>query len=180
MRVVGLLDDDPRKRNQILRGQKVLGSLDELADIARVTGAHRLLIAIPSASGDTVRKAVLDATALGLETRTVPSLDELVSGRMGATAIREVQVEDLLRRDTVSIDESGLRELIRGETVLVTGAGGSIGSELARQVFDMDPATLVLLDRAEGPLYDIERELTLLGERDSGSRPATAPPGRSS
>ena len=169
MRVVGLLDDDPRKRNQILRGQKVLGSLDDLADIARVTGAHRLLIAIPSASGETVRKAVLDATALGLETRTVPSLDELVSGRMGATAIREVQVEDLLRRDTVSIDESGLRELIGGETVLVTGAGGSIGSELARQVFDLDPATLVLLDRAEGPLYDIERELTLLGERDSGS-----------
>ena len=112
MRVVGLLDDDPRKRNQILRGQKVLGSLDELADIARVTGARRLLIAIPSASGDTVRKAVDDATALGLETRTVPSLDELVSGRMGATAIREVQVEDLLRRDPVAIDESGLRELI--------------------------------------------------------------------
>jgi FlaA1/EpsC-like NDP-sugar epimerase len=169
MRVVGLLDDDPRKRNQILRGQKVLGTIDELADIARVTGAHRLLIAIPSASGDTVRKAVLDATALGLETRTVPSLDELVSGRMGAAAIREVQVEDLLRREPVVIDETGLRDLVAGGTVLVTGAGGSIGSELARQVFELDPATLVLLDRAEGPLYDIERELTLLGERDSGS-----------
>jgi FlaA1/EpsC-like NDP-sugar epimerase len=169
MRVVGLLDDDPRKRNQILRGQKVLGTLDELADIARVTGARRLLIAIPSASGETVRKAVLDATALGLETRTVPSLDELVSGRMGAAAIREVRVEDLLRREPVVIDETGLRDLVANRTVLVTGAGGSIGSELARQVFELDPATLVLLDRAEGPLYDIERELTLLGERDSGS-----------
>jgi len=169
MRIVGLIDDDPRKRNQILRGQKVLGRLDELADIARVTGAHRLLIAIPSASGDVVRRAVEDATTLGLETRTVPALDELVSGRLGAAAIREVQVEDLLRREPVVIDEPGLRELVRDQTVLVTGAGGSIGSELARQVFDIDPAALVLLDRAEGPLYDIERELALLGERDSGS-----------
>jgi FlaA1/EpsC-like NDP-sugar epimerase len=169
MRVVGLLDDDPRKRNQILRGQKVLGPLDELADVARVTGAHRLLIAIPSASGDVVRRAVQEATDLGLETRTVPALDELVSGRLGAAAIREVQVEDLLRRAPVVIDEPGLRELVQQRTVLVTGAGGSIGSELARQVFDLDPATLVLLDRAEGPLYDIERELALLGERDSGA-----------
>jgi FlaA1/EpsC-like NDP-sugar epimerase len=169
MRIVGLLDDDARKRNQIIRGQKVLGSLDELEDIARVTGAHRLLIAIPSASGDVVRRAVGDATALGLETRTVPSLDELVSGRLGAAAIREVQVEDLLRREPVVIDEPGLRDLVRGESVLVTGAGGSIGSELARQVFELDPAALILLDRAEGPLYDIDRELTLLGERDSGT-----------
>jgi FlaA1/EpsC-like NDP-sugar epimerase len=169
MRIVGLLDDDPRKRNQILRGQKVLGSLAELADISRVTGAHRLLIAIPSASGDVVRRAVEDATALGLETRTVPALGELVSGRLGATAIREVQVEDLLRREPVVIDEPGLRDLVHDKTVLVTGAGGSIGSELARQVFDVDPDVLLLLDRAEGPLYDIERELVLLGERDSGT-----------
>lgn len=169
MRVVGLIDDDPRKRNQILRGQKVLGALAELEDIARVTGAHRLLIAIPSASGDVVRRAVEDATTLGLETRTVPALDELVSGRLGAAAIREVQVDDLLRREPVVIDEPGLRDLVRDRTVLVTGAGGSIGSELARQVFEIDPAALVLLDRAEGPLYDIERELALMGERDSGS-----------
>ncbi len=99
----------------------------------------------------------------------MPALEELVSGRLGAAAIREVQVDDLLRREPVVIDEPGLRDLVRDQTVLVTGAGGSIGSELARQVFDLDPAALVLLDRAEGPLYDIERELALLGERDSGS-----------
>ena len=169
MRAVGLLDDDRSKRNLVLRGQKVMGGIGELAEIARVTGARRLLIAIPTASGDVVRRAVADATALGLETRTVPALDELVSGRLDAAAIREVQVEDLLRREPVTIDEPGLRELIAGRTVLVTGAGGSIGSELARQVFDLDPAVLVLLDRAEGPLYDIERELTLLADRDSGT-----------
>jgi FlaA1/EpsC-like NDP-sugar epimerase len=169
MRIVGLIDDDRAKRNQVLRGQRVLGTIDELGEIARVTEARRLLIAIPSASGEVVRRAVEDATRLGLETRTVPALDELVSGRLGTAAIREVEVTDLLRREPVVIDESGLRELLEGRTVMVTGAGGSIGSELARQVFDLDPGRLVLLDRAEGPLYDIERELSLLGDRDSGT-----------
>jgi FlaA1/EpsC-like NDP-sugar epimerase len=96
-------------------------------------------------------------------------MDELVSGRLGAAAIREVRVEDLLRRELVEIDEGGLRDLVGGRTVLVTGAGGSIGSELSRQVFDLDPSRLVLLDRAEGALYDIDRELALLGGRDSGT-----------
>ena len=169
MRVVGLLDDDRRKRNQILRGSKVLGSINELEEIARVTSARRLLIAIPSASGEVVRHAVEEATKLGLETRTVPAMDELVSGRLGAAAIREVRVEDLLRREPVEIDEGGLREMVGGRTVLVTGAGGSIGSELSRQVFDLDPSRLILLDRAEGALYDIDRELALLGGRDSGT-----------
>jgi len=167
MEVVGLLDDDRRKRNLLIRGQKVLGGIDELGEVARVTGARRLLIAIPTASGDVIRRAVEDATAAGLETRTVPALEDLVSGRLNAAAIREVRVDDLLRREAVVIDEPGLRDLVRGRTVMVTGAGGSIGSELARQVFDLDPDALVLLDRAEGPLYDIERELVLLAERDS-------------
>lgn len=169
MRVVGVIDDDRRKHGQVIRGQRVLGSIDELGAITSATSARRLLIAIPSASGEVVRRAVDDATRLGLETRTVPALDALVSGRLGAAAIREVQVEDLLRRDPVVIDETGLRGLMADATVMVTGAGGSIGSELARQVYDLDPARLVLLDRAEGPLYDIERELALLGDRDSGT-----------
>src|SRR4051794_30948566 len=169
MRVVGILDDDRDKRNQVLRGSKVLGSLDDLDEIARATGARRLLIAIPSAPGEVVRRAVEDATRLGLETRTVPPLDELVSGRLGAAAIREVEVTDLLRRDPVVIDERRLRGFLADRTVLVTGAGGSIGSELSRQLYELDPAQLVLLDRAEGPLYDIERELALLGGRDSGT-----------
>ena len=169
MRVVGLLDDDRRKHNQVLRGVRVMGGIDELSEIARVTDARRLLIAMPAAPGQVVRRAVEEATALGLETRTVPALGDLVSGRASASAVREVRLDDLLRREPVVIDEPGLRELVAGRTVLVTGAGGSIGSELARQVFDLDPARLVLLDRAEGPLYDVERELTLLAGRDSGT-----------
>jgi FlaA1/EpsC-like NDP-sugar epimerase len=169
MRIVGLIDDDRGKRNQVLRGAKVLGGIEELPEIARVSGAHRLLIAIPRASGEVVRRAVEQATAIGLETRTVPALDDLVSGRLQAAAIREVQVEDLLRRAPVEVDDPALREMVAGKTVLVTGAGGSIGSELARQVFDLDPAVLVLLDRSEGALYEIERELTLLAGRDTGT-----------
>jgi FlaA1/EpsC-like NDP-sugar epimerase len=169
MRIVGLLDDDRNRRNQVLRGQRVLGSLAELPQIATATGARRLLIAIPGASGDVVRRAVEDATKIGLETRTVPALGELVSGRLSAAAIREVEVTDLLRREPVQIDEGELRKLVADHTVMVTGAGGSIGSELARQVFDLDPRRLVLLDRAEGALYDIDRELALLGGRDSAT-----------
>ncbi len=169
MRVVGILDDDRSKQSQILRGQRVLGTFNELAEIARVSGAARLLIAIPNASGDVMRRAVEEATRLGLETRIVPALEELVSGRLGAAAIREVEVTDLLRREPVVMNEAGLRDFLADQTVLITGAGGSIGSELARQVYDLDPARLVLLDRAEGPLYDIERELALLGGRDSGT-----------
>lgn len=170
MEVVGLLDDDRRKRSQVVRGVKVLGAIANLPEIARVTGARRLLIAIPGAPGPVVRRAVEDATALGLETRMVPPLEDLVSGRLDAAAIREVSVEDLLRREPVAIDERHLRDFVAGRTALVTGAGGSIGSELARQVFDLDPARLVLLDRSEGSLYDIERELALLARRDSGTQ----------
>jgi FlaA1/EpsC-like NDP-sugar epimerase len=178
MRVVGLLDDNPRKKNQMLRGARVLGALPDLEGVARTTGARRLLIAIPSANGDVIRRAVSMATELGLETRTSPSLDDLVSGRMTAAAIRQVKVEDLLRREPVVIDEVGLRGMIAGSSVLVTGAGGSIGSELARQVFDLGPARLILLDRAEGPLYDIERELHSRARRDRGtlSREIREPP----
>ena len=170
MEVVGLLDDDRRKRGQVVRGVKVLGPIDDLPEIARVTEARRLLIAIPGAAGSVVRRAVEDATTLGLETRTVPPLEDLVSGRLDAAAIREVSVEDLLRREPIAIDERHLREFVAGKTALVTGAGGSIGSELARQVFDLDPARLVLLDRSEGSLYDIERELALSARRDSGTQ----------
>ena len=159
MRVVGVLDDDRTKRNQVLRGTKVLGSLDELPEIARVTGARRLLIAIPTASGEVVRRAVEDATRLGLETRTVPAIEELVSGRLDALAIREVEVTDLLRRDPVVMNERGLRDLMAGRTVLVTGAGGSIGSELCRQLVRMEVGRLVMADHAENNLFQIDREL---------------------
>ena len=169
MGIVGLLDDDARKRNQVLRGTRVLGTLSDLEASVRATGARRLLIAIPSAKGDVIRNAVRIATELGLETRTSPSLDDVVSGRLTAAAIRQVKVEDLLRREPVVIDEQGLEALIGGSSVLVTGAGGSIGSELARQVFDLRPRRLILLDRAEGPLYDIERELSTRARRDRGA-----------
>ena len=169
MRVVGLIDDDPSKHGLVLRGTRVLGGITDLDLAVTRTGARRLLIAIPTASGEVIRHAVEDANRLGLETRTLPAFEDLVTGRLSTAAIREVRVDDLLRRAPVVVDEASLRKLVEGHCVLVTGAGGSIGSELSRQVFDLDPRMLVLLDRAEGSLYDIERELALLGSRDSGT-----------
>ena len=173
MRVVGLLDDDHRKRNQVSAGHKGAGLDHELEEIARVTGARRLLIAIPTASAEVVRRAVEAATdagprdADGARARRSWSRAAWTRPRSARSASRISS-----GASPVVIDEAGLRELVAGKTVLVTGAGGSIGSELARQVFDLDPARLVLLDRAEGPLYDIERELALLAARDSGPTPA--------
>ncbi len=169
MRVVGFVDDDPGKQGFVVRGVLVMGGLVDLEHVVHATGARRLLVAIPTGSGDVIRRVVEQAHHLGLETRTLPPFADLVSGRLSTAAIREIKVDDLLRRSPVAIDESGLRSFMTGETVLVTGAGGSIGSELCRQVFDLDPARLVLLDRAEGALYNIERELALVGQRDSGS-----------
>ena len=169
IRVVGLLDDDPSKHGLVIRGIRVFGGLSDLELAVARTGARRLLIAMPSVSGDVIRRIVLEANRLGLETRTLPPFEDLVTGRLSMAAIREIRVEDLLRREPVVIDEAGLRDLVERGTVVVTGAGGSIGSELSRQVFDLDPARLVLLDHAEGPLYDIDRELTLYASRDSGS-----------
>ena len=170
MRVVGLLDDDRRKRNQVLRGQKVLGGLDELAEIARVTGARRLLIAIPTASGDVVRRAVEDATRARARDadRARRSTSSCPAGWAPRPSARS-RSRTCCAATRWSSTRPACASFVAGRTVLVTGAGGSIGSELARQVFDLDPARLVLLDRAEGPLYDIERELALLGGRDSGT-----------
>jgi FlaA1/EpsC-like NDP-sugar epimerase len=169
MQVVGLLDDDPAKHGLVVRGIRVMGGLSDLELAVARTGARRLLVAMPSASGEVIRRVVTEANRVGLETRTLPPFEDLVAGHLSIAAIREIRVEDLLRREPVSIDETGLRELVAGEAVLVTGAGGSIGMELSRQVFDQDPRRLILLDSAEGPLYEIDRELSLYATRDSGT-----------
>ncbi|MDQ6794358.1 MAG: polysaccharide biosynthesis protein, partial [Chloroflexota bacterium] len=169
MQVVGLLDDDPAKNGLVVRGIRVMGGLSDLELAVARTGARRLLVAMPSASGEVIRRVVTEANRVGLETRTLPPFEDLVAGHLSIAAIREIRVEDLLRREPVTIDETGLRELVAGEAVLVTGAGGSIGMELSRQVFDQDPRRLILLDYAEGPLYEIDRELSLYATRDSGT-----------
>ena len=157
-RVVGLLDDAPRKQGRDIHGVPVLGRLEDVASLARKREANHAVVAMPGAShGDRKRAAEL-CTAAGLTVLTVPAFEDLVSGRVALSSLRKIELDDLLGRDPVTLDESGLSQLIRDRTVLVTGAGGSIGSELARQVLRYAPRKLVLLDHGELALYQIEQE----------------------
>jgi FlaA1/EpsC-like NDP-sugar epimerase len=162
---IGFVDDDPRKHNTRILGVRVLGGMDELPRIVREYKPDELLIAIPSASGDTRRRVVEAAQVENIPVKTLPGLYELISGDIGlAGQIRPVQVEDVLGREQVEVNFKQIASYLEGHTVLVTGAGGSIGSELCRQIARVAPARLILVDNAETPLFEIEREL--VDERD--------------
>jgi FlaA1/EpsC-like NDP-sugar epimerase len=157
---VGLVDDDPRKRGMRLLGVRVLGTTDELPHILRDNRPDEVLIAVPSARGEFRRRIVEMASAERVPVKTLPGLHELIAGDLDlANQIRPVQVEDVLGREPVEIDLPSVASYLAGKTVLVTGAGGSIGSELCRQIARVQPARLVLVDSAETPLFEIEREL---------------------
>jgi len=157
-RVVGLLDDDGGKHGSEIHGAKILGALDETARVARRLGVTQAIIAMPGASHRQRKRAVDLCSAAGLAVMTVPSYADLVSGKVSVSALRNVELEDLLGRDPVALDDAGLRGLIEGKCVLVTGAGGSIGAELCRQIVRFSPGRLVLLDLSEFALYSIEQE----------------------
>jgi FlaA1/EpsC-like NDP-sugar epimerase len=162
---IGILDDDPRKKNLRVHGVRVLGTTDELPHILRDNRPDELLIAIPSASGEERQKIVEIARRERVPVKTLPGLYELIADEENlAGRIRPVEVEDVLGREPVEVDLDAISGYLRGETVLVTGAGGSIGSELCRQIARAAPARLVLVDQAETPLFEIEREL--VDERD--------------
>lgn len=132
--VVGFLDDQVAFRDRQIHGVRVLGTLAELPHWAQHTGAAHVIIAMPSATHSERRRALDICAEAGIETLTVPSFDDLVSGRVSISQVRKVEVEDLLGRDPVELDDAGLHELIGSQIVMVTGAGGSIGSELCRQI----------------------------------------------
>jgi FlaA1/EpsC-like NDP-sugar epimerase len=157
---IGLVDDDPRKRNLRLHGIRVLGTTDELPELLRDRSPDELLIAIPSASGDVRERIVEAARAEKIPVKTLPGLHELISGDFNLTGqIRPVEVEDLLGREPVEADLEAIAGYLTGEVVLVTGAGGSIGSELCRQIARVGPTKLVLVENGEPGLFEIEREL---------------------
>jgi FlaA1/EpsC-like NDP-sugar epimerase len=162
---IGLVDDDPRKKNLRVHGVRVLGTTEELPHILRDNRPDELLIAIPSASGEHRQKVVEVARREGIPVKTLPGLYELIADEENlAGRIRPVQVEDVLGREPVEVDLEAISEYLEGETVLVTGAGGSIGSELCRQIARARPARLVLVEQGETALFEIEREL--VDERD--------------
>jgi len=157
--VVGLLDDSRDKQGRLVQGIPVLGRLDEVAAWAKKMEVDDVVLALPSAA-HAVRKRITQACAeAGLNVLTVPSLEDLVAGRVSVASLRSIELDDLLGRDPVQLDDSGLHALLTGKMVMVTGAGGSIGSELCRQIARFEPAKLVLFEQSELALYAMEQEL---------------------
>ena len=157
---IGLVDDDPRKKNIRIHGVRVLGTTADLPHLLRDNRPDEILIAVPSASGEFRRSVVTTTRELGVPVKTLPGLHELISGEIDlAVQIRPVQVEDVLGREPVDVDLDSAAPYVEGKTVLVTGAGGSIGSELCRQLTRLGPQRLILVELGETALFEIEREL---------------------
>jgi FlaA1/EpsC-like NDP-sugar epimerase len=165
---VGFLDDDPTLAGGLIANLRVYGGVEALPRAVAETGAQALLITMPSAPGSKIRRVVDAAMAIGLDVRTVPSMNDLLDGTLDAYRVRRVQVADLLRRPTGNAHSTAVHETLRNKSVIITGAGGSIGSELARQVFSVGPRRLVLVDRAESALYLVQRELEARRARGQG------------
>lgn len=155
-RVVGVLDDDTAKHGRRLRNIRVLGPIADLPAWARKYGVRKVIIALPSAAHGVRRRVAEICAEFRLEALTVPSYEDLISGRSLLTTIRNVEVDDLLGRDPVVLDSAGLAEWLGNRVVLVTGAGGSIGAELCRQIARYRPAKLVLFDVSEAAVYEIQ------------------------
>ena len=157
-RVLGLLDDDAAKQGGEILGVKVLGRLEQAGQAARALGVTQAIIAMPDATHGERKRVVELCTAAGLSVMTVPALADIVSGKVSVSALRAIELDDLLGRDPVQLDEAGLHAFIDAKAVLVTGAGGSIGAELCRQIARFRPVRIVLLESSEFALYSIEQE----------------------
>ena len=155
LRPVGFADDDPGKRKKRFLGLPVLGTLDDLPALLTTYRVDEVLIAMPSEAGSVIRSVVEHAQRARIDYRIIPGVYELLSGEVAISQIREVNLEDLLRRDPVRLDVSDIRSYVGDRIVLVTGAGGSIGSELVRQIARFGPRRILLLGRGENSIYQI-------------------------
>jgi FlaA1/EpsC-like NDP-sugar epimerase len=158
-RPVGFVDDDRAKQRALIHGVPVLGTTRELGDLVREHGVDEAIITMANVSREDIRRIVAWCDELDLPTKIVPGLYEIVDGVVSLSRIRPVAIEDLLGRDPVDLDLTAIQSIVAGDVVLVTGAGGSIGSELCRQLARFRPRQLVLVERAENALFDIHREL---------------------
>ena len=161
LEVVGFVDDDPRKRKQSFQGFPVLGKIRRIGRICQEQGVDEIVIAIPSASGKDLRHIVELCQATGVKFKTLPGVGQLIDGKISIQQVKDVELEDLLGRASVKLDLSRIEACLKGKRVLVTGAGGSIGSEICRQVARFQPKKIVLFENAETPLFQIERELRI-------------------
>ncbi|HZR02050.1 MAG TPA: nucleoside-diphosphate sugar epimerase/dehydratase [Burkholderiales bacterium] len=157
---VGLLDDNAARQGRQIHGVPVRGVLADVKKVADDLDVHHAVIAMPSVAHAVRRRAVELATGAGLKVMTVPSFDDIVSGKVTVSQLREVELDDLLGRDPVVLDSAGLKDLLSGRSVMVTGAGGSIGAELCRQIARFAPSRLILFELSEFALYQIEQEFS--------------------
>ena len=157
--LVGFLDDDKNKQNYKLNGIKVLGQLDSLQHWVDYYSIEKVIIAMPASSHQQRQRVIALAQQAKVTALTVPSFDDLMSGKVGVSELRAIELDDLLGRDPVKLDKEGLHELLAEQVVMVTGAGGSIGSELCRQIANFQPSKLVLFEQSEFALYTLGQEL---------------------
>ncbi len=159
LQVVGFVDDDPHKQHLTVRGIPILGGREKIPELIESTGVDEVIIAMPSAPGQAVRAIVEICKDAGAQARILPDLSEMLTGEIGIRHLRPVDINDLLRRDPIQTDLGAVYRLVQGKTVLVTGAGGSIGSELCRQIAKAHPSKLLLLGHGENSIFDIQNEL---------------------
>ncbi len=157
--LVGFLDDDPSKQSQIISGLKVFGGISDLENVIKRTAVDEIIIAMPSAPGSTIRKIVDQARIQRIPYKIIPSLAEIIYRQAPIYQLRPVELEDLLGRPTVKLDENIIRDTVCGRVVMVTGAGGSIGSEIVRQLKLFKPRQLLLLGRGENSLHQLRLEM---------------------
>jgi FlaA1/EpsC-like NDP-sugar epimerase len=166
LKPVVFFDDDPLKWNRRLHGIPIAGKPELLGETQWQTQLRKIIIAMPGASVSRLGEIAKLAAEIGIPSDIIPALDQLVEGRVKIAQLRPVQIEDLLSRSPVVLDQAGIRSLISDQTVVVTGAGGSIGAELCRQILNHAPRSLILIDRSEVQLFQIEQELIERGARD--------------
>jgi FlaA1/EpsC-like NDP-sugar epimerase len=165
--IVGFVDDNPQIQNTVIAGVKVLGTTADLAHLVREHSIDHVVISLVQGSRQQFRQIIETCEKVSAKVRVIPSLSEIIQGRVSVSRIRDVQVEDLLGREPIHLGEAELAQFLGGKVVMITGAGGSIGSELVRQVARFDPARILLVERAEPSLFEIHRELV-------GSHPSLA------
>ncbi len=159
LNINGFVDDNPNKQGSLIQGVKVLGVTQDLPRLVRELGIDHVVITIAHASRREFRRILDLCEQSQVKARIIPGLDDIIQGRVKITRIRDLQIEDLLGRESIQLDEANVQRFLTGKIVMVTGAGGSIGSELARQVARFRPASLLLVERAEFALFEIDREL---------------------
>lgn len=159
LKPIAFVDDDPKNMHFRIQGIEVVGTTNDLKSIIDKHNIEAIVLAIPSLNQQKRIELITEAKSLCKDVQTLPMIEELVTGKISVNAIRDVSIEDLLGREPVELDISGIKSEIEGRTVLVTGAGGSIGSEICRQIIQFNPTTLLLLGHGENSIYLIEREL---------------------